>query len=336
MFISFLIASCGVGNFAYAQTPYVTTTQQQVKTVHLGWREVSLEDYTRLRHDLSLGIISAGLDQAADKPDRNTMDGAKRIGELAALEFDLAMLPAVDNLPVVENTSLQTEACVVPSGWHGRCPKGGWGGAVPATFDATWDGSIQNITQGRSYQLPILGDSTTLTPVLIPLPAPPVEMHYSPAENLEPLDVAALDKAEHSVDMVAYAFDDVAVAAELLALAKRGVAIRLYRDQQQYQGEQARAKKEPKADLMAQFMGLANISIKVKGSTALAHLKSYCVDCSTPGHGTVLRDGSANWSVQGERVQDNSLILVRDASLEAGFEANFAALWARANNQTIQ
>ena len=87
---------------------------------------------------------------------------------------------------------------------------------------------------------------------------------------------------------------------------------------------------------MAQFMGLANISIKVKGSTALAHLKSYCVDCSTPGHGTVLRDGSANWSVQGERVQDNSLILVRDASLEAGFEANFAALWARANNQTIQ
>jgi phosphatidylserine/phosphatidylglycerophosphate/cardiolipin synthase-like enzyme len=167
---------------------------------------------------------------------------------------------------------------------------------------------------------------------------PPVEVHYSPAENLEPLDVAALDKAQHSVDMVAYAFDDEAVASELLTLAKRGVNIRIYRDQQQYQGEQARAKKNPAADLMARFKGMPNVHIKVKGTMALAHLKSYCVDCGTTEMGTqsLVRDGSANWSVQGERVQDNSLVFLRGDFYELSFDHNFLLLWYRTNNQTIQ
>ena len=159
--------------------------------------------------------------------------------------------------------------------------------------------------------------------------APAVVVHYSPAEDLEAIDLEILDKATHQVDLVLYAFDDKPLAMELLALAKRGVAIRIYRDQQQYQGEVARGKKGG-ANLTALFAGQANVHIRIKGSIALAHLKSYCVD------GAIVRDGSANWSVQGEKVQDNSLLLISELSVATAFAQNFETLWARPPNVIVQ
>ena len=44
-------------------------------------------------------------------------------------------------------------------------------------------------------------------------PAPAI--HYAPAENLEHVDVALIDRAEHEIDMAAYALTDWAVMQAL-------------------------------------------------------------------------------------------------------------------------
>src|SRR5665213_1219461 len=147
-----------------------------------------------------------------------------------------------------------------------------------------------------------------------------VSIHYSPAENLETVDLTLLGTTFKTLDLVLYAFDDKVLADELVVLAKNGVAIRIYRDQTQYAGEVARGKKGG-PNLNTLLAGYPNVHIKVKGSPALAHLKSYCVDCA--GSLPILRDGSANWSVSGEKVQDNSLVEVHGGTLPFLFEKNF-------------
>ena len=159
------------------------------------------------------------------------------------------------------------------------------------------------------------------------------EIHYSPAENLENYDLMLLGKTQEHLDMVLYAFDDKTLATELVNLAARGVAIRIYRDQTQYNGEVARGVKGG-TDLNKVLAGFHNVQIKVKGNVALAHLKSYCVDCSKDGG--VLRDGSANWSVSGEKVQDNSFVEVVGGEAPGNFEFNFEQLWARPTNKVVQ
>jgi phosphatidylserine/phosphatidylglycerophosphate/cardiolipin synthase-like enzyme len=54
------------------------------------------------------------------------------------------------------------------------------------------------------------------------------------------------------------------------------------------------------------------------------HLKEYVVD------GETLRSGSANFSRGGEVYQDNDLVIVRDRSAAAKFEAHFERMWASA------
>ena len=63
------------------------------------------------------------------------------------------------------------------------------------------------------------------------------ETHYSPFENLEALDYRALGGAKHRIDIAMYAMTDRYLASELIGLADRGVAIRIYRDGEQWQAE---------------------------------------------------------------------------------------------------
>jgi phosphatidylserine/phosphatidylglycerophosphate/cardiolipin synthase-like enzyme len=71
-----------------------------------------------------------------------------------------------------------------------------------------------------------------------------------------------------------------------------------------------------------------NITIRVKASMILMHLKSYAVDSKT------LRDGSANFSPLGETEQDNSATFTDDPQTVANFAAKFQAMWERADNMS--
>lgn len=156
------------------------------------------------------------------------------------------------------------------------------------------------------------------------------EDHFSPSEDIERIDVARLDTAKSSIDIAMYAFTDRYIAEELKRLAGRGVKIRIYRDQEQYEQEQRNATKHNNDSTTSMLTGDPNIQIRVKGHRELMHLKAYLVD------GTMLRDGSANWSPSGEKRQDNNAHFTADPAQASAFRRDFEEIWTRSDNVVVQ
>jgi phosphatidylserine/phosphatidylglycerophosphate/cardiolipin synthase-like enzyme len=116
--------------------------------------------------------------------------------------------------------------------------------------------------------------------------------HSLRAENLEHVDVALIDSAQHEIDMAAYVLTEWPVMQALTRAADRGVAIRIYLDGKHL------AEREPAkvSNDLAETPGV-EIRIKRTGSDPM-HLKSYQID------GRLLRTGAANFS--GEQMQPNT------------------------------
>jgi phosphatidylserine/phosphatidylglycerophosphate/cardiolipin synthase-like enzyme len=55
-------------------------------------------------------------------------------------------------------------------------------------------------------------------------------IHYSPADNLERVDVGLIDSARHEIDMAAYVLTDWPIMLALTRAADRGVKERIYLD----------------------------------------------------------------------------------------------------------
>jgi phosphatidylserine/phosphatidylglycerophosphate/cardiolipin synthase-like enzyme len=148
---------------------------------------------------------------------------------------------------------------------------------------------------------------------------------FSPATNLEEVDINLIDHAQHSIDVAMYTFTDRRLALALRRAAERDVKIRVYRDREQFEEEQKRG------DTVASVLsGNPNISIKVKASNELMHEKSFACD------GAVLRSGSGNWSVYAARYQDNEISITRSRSSVDAFLQDFATMWSRTDNVKVQ
>lgn len=152
--------------------------------------------------------------------------------------------------------------------------------------------------------------------------------HYSPAENLERLDLAAVRSTQRSLDICMYAWTDRYLAEAVAERANQGVAVRIYRDGSQYEEEEQQGRGRSAMDLLR---GARNVQIRVKPPSrgALMHLKAYNLD------GALLREGSANWSPAGLKEQDNSLIFLSDREAIKTFERHFEALWNRPGNVRV-
>ncbi len=163
--------------------------------------------------------------------------------------------------------------------------------------------------------------------------ASPVELpsgeHYSPAEDLERLDYEAIHGARRSLDIAMYSFTDIPLAQAVREARRRGVHVRIYRDGDEYEREQAQARRHGSATQV--LRGEANIRIRVKPpGRDYMHLKVACID------GQLLRTGSANWSASGERRQDNDADYSTDPNAIERFERDFEALWNRSDNIVVQ
>jgi phosphatidylserine/phosphatidylglycerophosphate/cardiolipin synthase-like enzyme len=76
--------------------------------------------------------------------------------------------------------------------------------------------------------------------------------------------------------------------------------------------------------------GQPGIQIRVKGSRELMHLKAYLID------GSLLREGSANWSPSGLKRQDNNAYFTTDPAQVAAFQQVFEQMWTRGDNERMQ
>jgi len=144
------------------------------------------------------------------------------------------------------------------------------------------------------------------------------ELHYSPAENLEAIDVAAIDQAGETLDVAAYVLTDVAVIEAMTNAAERGVKLRIFAEPNQagHGGATALA-------ALARLIATPGVELRYNKRTVWMHLKSYVVD------GVTLRTGAANLSASGLKQQDNDLLLTDDPALVKAFQTEFETLWAR-------
>ena len=151
------------------------------------------------------------------------------------------------------------------------------------------------------------------------------EAHFAPDENLENVDIPLINGASESVDVAMYTFTDEQIAYALVRAAQRGVRVRIYRDREQFQSEQARG-----GQVSAILFGQRNIQIRVKSSRDLMHDKFFIVD----NH--ILREGSGNWSFSAARYQDNE-IEVKYRPFEVNpYARAFYGMWTRRDNEVIQ
>ena len=141
----------------------------------------------------------------------------------------------------------------------------------------------------------------------------PFEQHFAPAENLESIDAALIVDAQSSIDIAAYILSDWTLQDNLVAAAKRGVAIRLVLDASEYRFH------GPMRFL--ELFRLAGGNVRLSQGPALMHLKSYCID------GNILRFGAANLSHSGLTEQNNDLNITRGPNVCDKFEATFERIW---------
>ena len=155
-----------------------------------------------------------------------------------------------------------------------------------------------------------------------------LRLMYSNPVSLIPFDLAAIRAAVKTLDIAAYTFVDADLVAAVRDRAAAGVAVRLYLDRTELQSA-ARGDPNLTHCPLNALLNCKNVTVLVKASSILMHMKSYCVD------GTVLRDGSANFSPTGEMPQDNSAWLTDDPACIAAFQAKFLAMWCRPDNVTV-
>jgi phosphatidylserine/phosphatidylglycerophosphate/cardiolipin synthase-like enzyme len=133
------------------------------------------------------------------------------------------------------------------------------------------------------------------------------DLHYSPEEHLDRIDVALIENAANNIDLAAYVLTDWAIIDALNDAAARGVKVRIILDPREH------------SDL-ARFVDL---DVRVKRPGPIQHLKAYEVD------GQLLRTGSENFS-HSAPTQDNDLIVIHDPAAVAKFEAHFERMWSAA------
>ena len=162
--------------------------------------------------------------------------------------------------------------------------------------------------------------------------------YFSPSENLERLELAELEAAAERarnsgtpLRIAVYSFTDHSLAQVLVAAADRGAVVELYRDGEQYEMEEQNGQRFHDGSVTSLFRGHQNIHVRVKPASRsdLMHLKSWT-------DGTVLREGSANWSPAGLRRQDNNVRFTDSPDEIKAFVTDFETMWNRPGNLVIQ
>lgn len=135
---------------------------------------------------------------------------------------------------------------------------------------------------------------------------------FSPGPDCLQAIVGQLRSARQRADLCVFTLSDDRIAAEVLAAARRGVAVRLITDND---------KTEDDGSDVAR-LARAGIAVCVDQTAAHMHHKFAVFD------GAWLLNGSYNWTRSACEVNEENLVLTNDPGLVKQFARAFDSLWA--------
>lgn len=126
--------------------------------------------------------------------------------------------------------------------------------------------------------------------------------------------ISTLNTAGKKLDVAIYEFTDTKIADAIVAAKKRGVTVRLMTDRENA-GQSAQKK-------ALDVVTAAGIPIKDNTHAGILHLKVSIIDSST------VTTGSFNYTKSAQSINDENLVLIRNASINSQYEAEFNRMWS--------
>lgn len=128
--------------------------------------------------------------------------------------------------------------------------------------------------------------------------APGVEVRFSPEGSAHRLVLQTIAGAQHSIQMLAYAFQASDIAQALVDAQQRGVQVRVVVDQQRNRGKTSRKA----MDLVVRH----GVALRTNDRFHIHHDKSLIVD----GH--TVQTGSFNYAPSAETANSENVVVLRE------------------------
>lgn len=127
---------------------------------------------------------------------------------------------------------------------------------------------------------------------------PSVQVGFSPEGSARQLVLETIGSAQHSIQMLAYAFQAPDIAQALVDAKKRGVQVRIVVDKQRNQGKTSKAAMD--------LVTLNGVELRTNEHFHIHHDKTIIVD------GNTVETGSFNFASSAETVNSENVVVIRD------------------------
>ncbi|MGY2409628.1 phospholipase D family nuclease [Pseudomonas pergaminensis] len=147
------------------------------------------------------------------------------------------------------------------------------------------------------------------------LAAPAVQVGFSPEGSARELVLQTIDSAQHSIQMLAYAFQAPDIMQALVNASKRGVVVRVVIDKKRNLGKASKKAMD--------FVSRNGVELRTSDHFHLQHDKTIIVD------GTTVETGSFNYAASAETMNSENVLILRDMpDVVRHYTAHWQSRWA--------
>ncbi len=143
----------------------------------------------------------------------------------------------------------------------------------------------------------------------------PVSVYFGPQDNPITQIIAAVNRAQRSVDFAIFTFTDDALADALIAARARGVSVRGLWD--------SLAAGNAASD--DERICAAGVAVKIENTRGLMHNKMLIIDAE--GTAPTVVTGSLNWTATGNQANNENTLVIENGPLTLQYAAEFQKMW---------
>jgi len=137
------------------------------------------------------------------------------------------------------------------------------------------------------------------------------EVYFSLSDNPQKAIIENINQAESFINIAMYIFTDKEIALPLVKARERGVKVRLYLDQDQFDYKYSQSR----------FLLQKGIKTRISSNKYIMHNKFAIID------NRLLLTGSYNWTFSANNRNDENLMVIDDPEIIALFQNQFEKLW---------